>query len=61
MGNRAALIPQADLTRTIKALRAAGINHVRIILRADRYIVESADEATQPEVVSTAIHRKPVL
>ena len=62
MGNRAAMVSQADIARVIRACRQEGVRVIRIVVRRGRVSIEAADAdesnpqdflelENQPEVV----------
>jgi hypothetical protein len=43
MGNRAAMVSQADIARVIRACRQEGVRVIRIVVRKDSVSIEAAD------------------
>lgn len=50
MGNRPALVSQADVARAIRAARGAGLEVVAVVVRPDGFEVRTAPAGNQPAV-----------
>ncbi len=48
MSRRPALVTQADVARTIRAVQAAGLTIVRVVTRPDGISIETADHPVPP-------------
>jgi hypothetical protein len=53
MPRRAAIVTQADVARTIRAMAAAGLRVVRCVARADGVAIETADAAQPSDAPAT--------
>ena len=53
MGNRAAMVSQADIARVIRACRQEGVRVIRIVVRKDSVSIEAgdADESNPQDIV----------
>jgi hypothetical protein len=49
MGNRAAIVSQADIARVIRACRQEGVRVMRIVVRKDSVSIEAADGDSHPQ------------
>lgn len=50
MPRRAATVTQADIARTIRAMRQAGLTVARIVVRADGVAIETEDAGGPPPI-----------
>ena len=49
MPRRAANVTQADISRAIRAMRAAGYDDLRVVMRGDAVVVERARATRGPD------------
>ena len=61
MGNRTAVLSQADVARVIRACRRAGLSVVRAVVRADMVDVETAGTAGDNSAIQAETSKETVL
>ncbi|GJE19537.1 hypothetical protein [Methylobacterium marchantiae] len=60
MGRRAAIVTQADIARAIRAVQAAGLPVMRVVVKADGVVVETvrANELQERDEVEPDMDRE---
>lgn len=53
MGRRAATVTQADIARAIRAVQAAGLPVMRVVVKADGVVVETVRQLERDEADPT--------
>lgn len=61
MSNRASIVSQADVTRTIKACQKAGLAIARVVIRGDRVEIEAGKDSGDLSIMTVAQGKEIVL